>query len=694
MVKMRKWGHILKFVALFSILSGPWHLGCLGNSGPWHFGGVWNSSHHHWWPTSTYNISGTVTYAGTGLGGVTMTLSGAATNTVTTDSNGNYSFTGLVNGSYTVTPSLAGYIFTPNIYPVTIGDADVTGIDFVATSLVVNPTDVSIMIDPVAQTVSLSTTPGADAGSVGTMQVSLSIYAPYGYDNVFYGNRLLLFVSVTDDNINTDLDSVRLQLSDLGSDTVTPADYNGTIPGLEGLAGVHLSGGTDSSGLPYYNFGDFYAANRALTQNGSYTSWQWALGFDLDSLTKPVTITGKILGNLPEPNDSTAKITIQPYLQDMTTNSVVIMWETDTESHAKVFYGPYPSCGDSAEGSVARYQTMEYVPSGQPQVFNLIVHEVVVSGLQPGVTYYYQVRAAKTPSSVNHFQTLTDQIKPYFRFAVYGDTRNDGTNGSSYDANHSALINRMLLYDHDFVVHSGDQALNSYSSEYRRNFFNIEEPLISVFPMFPVHGNHDGISSDVVWYKEYMETPPNNTDPTLSKLCYSFKYQNSYFIFLDTDGPPSLAQGDSIYNWLATVLADAYNDPDRQFTFFFSHEPFYAGWPHMENSLPALSYIAPLFQTYDVSAGFAGHIHLYSRMDVSGKPYIITAGGGAPFEFQGVAPDPSLLAEEAALSGETVTQMYYDWRIEFVDVEVGNGYFQVSAYDKDGTLFDSVLYTK
>ena len=553
----------------------------------------------------------------------------------------------------------------------------------------VNPTDVSITIDPLAQTVSLSTTPGADAGSIGTMQVSLSVYYPYGDDHAFYGDKVLFFVSVTGDNINNDLDLVRLQLSDFGSDEVTPADYDGTISGLEDLVGMQLAGGTGSSGLPYYKFGDFYDSNRVRAQNGSYTSWQWPLGFDLDSLDEPVTITGKILGNLPEPRDNNANITIQPYLQDMTMNSVAIMWETDTESTAKVFYGPDPSCGDSAEGNITRFQTMEYVPVGQPQVFNLIVHEVIVSGLQPGATYYYQVRAAMNPSPVYHFHTLTDQTKPYYHFAVYGDTRNDGNNGSSYDDNHQALINRILLFDHDFVVHLGDLAVNFYSSDYRRNYFNIEEPLISVFPMFPTHGNHD----DAFWYEQYLEMPPNTTAPTLSKLCYSFKYQNSYFIFLDTDGP-SLAQSDSVYNWLATELANAANDPNRQFTFFFSHEPFYAGWPHMENTLPALSSFAPLFQAYDVSAGFAGHIHLYSRMDVSGKPWIITAGGGAPFEFEGDPPDPNLLDQEADYSGETVTEMYYDWRIDFLEVEVGDGYFQVSAYDKDGTLFDSVLYNK
>jgi hypothetical protein len=78
-------------------------------------------------------MSGTVTdsTSGTGLAGVTMTLSGASTSTTTTDSSGDYSF-GLANGSYVVTPSLTGYTFTPTDLPETISGADVTAVDFTA----------------------------------------------------------------------------------------------------------------------------------------------------------------------------------------------------------------------------------------------------------------------------------------------------------------------------------------------------------------------------------------------------------------------------------------------------------------------------------------------------------------------------------------------------------------------------------
>lgn len=79
-----------------------------------------------------FSISGQVTCNGAGLGGVTMTLSGEAEDTVTTDFSGNYSFIGVGSGSYTVTPSKSGYKFDPEFQDVTIFESNETGIDFTA----------------------------------------------------------------------------------------------------------------------------------------------------------------------------------------------------------------------------------------------------------------------------------------------------------------------------------------------------------------------------------------------------------------------------------------------------------------------------------------------------------------------------------------------------------------------------------
>jgi subtilisin family serine protease len=80
----------------------------------------------------TYSISGAV--SGAIADGVTINLSGAKTASTSTAGGGNYSFTGLASGSYTVTPSKSGYTFSPVNRSVSVTSANVTGQNFTSTA--------------------------------------------------------------------------------------------------------------------------------------------------------------------------------------------------------------------------------------------------------------------------------------------------------------------------------------------------------------------------------------------------------------------------------------------------------------------------------------------------------------------------------------------------------------------------------
>jgi hypothetical protein len=84
-------------------------------------------------PPPTYSISGTM--SGAIVSGVTISLTGTSTGTATTDASGNYSFTGLSNGTYTVTPSKTGYSFTPANQSVTVSGTSVSGKNFSAVAV-------------------------------------------------------------------------------------------------------------------------------------------------------------------------------------------------------------------------------------------------------------------------------------------------------------------------------------------------------------------------------------------------------------------------------------------------------------------------------------------------------------------------------------------------------------------------------
>ena len=77
-----------------------------------------------------YTISGQIKSGNAPFAGVLVKLNGPASGTAVTDAKGNYSFTALVNGDYTITPTMAQHRFQPSSKKVKIKGADVAGIDF------------------------------------------------------------------------------------------------------------------------------------------------------------------------------------------------------------------------------------------------------------------------------------------------------------------------------------------------------------------------------------------------------------------------------------------------------------------------------------------------------------------------------------------------------------------------------------
>jgi hypothetical protein len=112
----------------------------------------------------TYSISGTVkTTGGSPVAGVTVSLTGSATATTTTDTSGNYRFADLQNGNYTVIPGLTGQTFTPANSTVIVSDADKPGVNFI-----INPHTIT-----------------ATAGSGGLITPSGTVTVNYGGSQTF-----------------------------------------------------------------------------------------------------------------------------------------------------------------------------------------------------------------------------------------------------------------------------------------------------------------------------------------------------------------------------------------------------------------------------------------------------------------------------------------------------------------------------
>src|SRR6266480_2497284 len=123
----------------------------------------------HSFKTLGFSISGAITPAAGGSG-ATLTLTGAANATTTADSLGNYTFAGLPNGTYAITPNHAGSTFTPSSQSTTVNGANVTGVNFTDTPSSAAPT---ITTQPVNQAVT--------AGETATFAVVATGTAPLSY---------------------------------------------------------------------------------------------------------------------------------------------------------------------------------------------------------------------------------------------------------------------------------------------------------------------------------------------------------------------------------------------------------------------------------------------------------------------------------------------------------------------------------
>ena len=82
-------------------------------------------------PGATYTLTGKIKAATTeSVAGITVTIASAS---AVTDATGAYTFTGLANGTYVVSPAMTGLTFEPLTHSVTVNGANAVAADFVAT---------------------------------------------------------------------------------------------------------------------------------------------------------------------------------------------------------------------------------------------------------------------------------------------------------------------------------------------------------------------------------------------------------------------------------------------------------------------------------------------------------------------------------------------------------------------------------
>lgn len=138
--------------------------------------------------------------------------------------------------------------------------------------------------------------------------------------------------------------------------------------------------------------------------------------------------------------------------------------------------------------------------------------------------------------------------------------------------------------------------------------------------VYPAQGNHDRTErekADEVWQKVFAYLP-NNGPQGYQKFTYSFDYENSHFVVLDSEKPNENDINGTQLSWLEGDLAR--NKKENIFVFY--HEPAYPTNSKVGESLDASpkdrDALWNIFVKYKIKAVFSGHEHIQARSKIRG----------------------------------------------------------------------------
>lgn len=194
-----------------------------------------------------------------------------------------------------------------------------------------------------------------------------------------------------------------------------------------------------------------------------------------------------------------------------------------------------------------------------------------------------------------------------FHFVVLGDSQFHDPAGFN------RIIDDVKLLSPAFVIQVGDM-IRGYTDDLVKirgewNRFRLQIAPLAPIAFMPVPGNHDlynaSRKADLELEKVYREY--------WGATYYSFDYQNSLFVVLNTDAPAQENRIDSEqWAWLNRTL----NAASEQHVFVFMHRP--------PNTLDNAEALHELLREHRVRYVFYGHHHHYHFDERDGIRYVMT----------------------------------------------------------------------
>ncbi len=306
---------------------------------------------------------------------------------------------------------------------------------------------------------------------------------------------------------------------------------------------------------------------------------------------------------------SSSSLLTLPYLQNVKTEAITIMWETDLPVADSVEYG-----------STATYGSVRAAVNAASGA-DTVIHKAVLTGLQPGSTYHYRVASGGQYTTDQTFRTAPATAVD-FCFGVWGDSQGGTDNPADRNEPTNSFMRHMVESEHvDLAFTTGDLAENGNSPSNVWDFF-VDRPVRLIggrVPFYVAWGNHDQGRGALI--RKYVDLPSKDRgdyDPGYGS--YSFDYAGCHFICIDY----YTARAD-VVGWVRDDLQSPSAQAAR-FIFAFIHTPpwcerWYAGDGWLGTDL------VPSLEQAGAAVLFSGHMHAYERGIRNGVAYVTNGGG-------------------------------------------------------------------
>jgi predicted phosphodiesterase len=317
-------------------------------------------------------------------------------------------------------------------------------------------------------------------------------------------------------------------------------------------------------------------------------------------------------------------------------------------------------------------------------------HMIELEGLTPGNSYAAKLLLGNDEGGFSEPPFGTETWgKVEFKTIAAGAPLRVGVLGDASfgDQATQQLVELMVGYDLDFVIHTGDVVYEVDSSNlfesYLNKFFQPFKPLLLKGPVYTVLGNHD--YDQTVMFQDapfYDYAFPAFEDPAYEypperrgNQFYGLAFGDLQFLMLDSQAIYGAGGREVQDAWMKEQLADTHF---RHTIPVFHVSPYSSSVVHPGDGGPVRLSWNYLFEAANVPLVLSGHFHHYERLSSNGITYIVTGGGSSTLYAQG---------------GSLAESHIYVPRTHFVLLEIYPDRIELSAIAKEGETFDRATIT-